>query len=72
MEAITIKELAKALQKQIQAGNGDKKILLSSDDEGNQYHEMFFTVTDVASLDLEQYQVPVSIYDAEANYVILG
>lgn len=72
MEAITINELAKALQKQIQAGNGDKKILLSSDDEGNEYHEMFFMITSVESLGLKEYQIPVSIDEAVENYVILG
>lgn len=72
MEAITINELAKALQKQIQAGNGDKKILLSSDDEGNEYHEMFFMITSVESVGLKEYQIPVSIDEAVENYVILG
>ena len=72
MKAVTINELAKALQRQIKNGNGNKKILLSSDDYGNQYHEMFFTVTEIDSLGLAEYQIPVAMEDAVKNYVILG
>ena len=33
------------IKKAIDAGFGDKKILLSNDDEGNGYHECFFVLT---------------------------
>ena len=39
---ITIIQLAAILKRQIAKGNGDKKILISNDDEGNGYHELFF------------------------------
>lgn len=43
-KGITIKELYEDLCKEILAGNGDKTILISSDDEGNSYHTLWFTV----------------------------
>ena len=36
---ITVEELYKHCKAQIAQGNGKKKILLSSDDEGNEFHE---------------------------------
>lgn len=41
---ITIKELYDDLHQEILAGNGDKTILISSDDEGNSYHTLWYTV----------------------------
>lgn len=43
-KGITIKELYEDLRQEILAGNGDKTILISSDDEGNSYHTLWFTV----------------------------
>lgn len=42
MKAIKVFELAAACNKLVKEGNGDKKILISRDDEGNCYHELFF------------------------------
>ena len=39
---ITVKELLKACQEQVDKGNGDKGILLSRDDEGNGYHSCWY------------------------------
>ena len=41
MKAITVDELYRALAIARKYGFGDKKILLSNDDEGNGYHECF-------------------------------
>ena len=49
----TVKDLLKACQEQIALGNGDKKIVLSNDDEGNGFHEMYYLFTeDVAGNDM--------------------
>lgn len=79
MKAITVNELIKDLVKVSQAGFGNKKILISQDDEGNGYHELFFSVTtDVKSFGFGQgwaagmLPYGVSAEDAEQNYVILG
>lgn len=74
MEAVTIMELYKHLESQIKAGNGSKKILLPSDDEGNSFHEMFFHTTPVESAISDEYQLPygVTMNEAKKKYVVLG
>lgn len=39
---MTIKELLQLCEKQIEKWNWDKHIYISSDDEWNEYHELFF------------------------------
>lgn len=78
MDAITVNDLYNSLKKAIDAGFGDKKILLSNDDEGNGYHECFFEVTpNLESFGFRDRFAPslpfnVSPEDAEKNYVIIG
>ena len=43
-KGITIKELYEDLRQEILAGNADKTILISSDDEGNSYHTLWYTI----------------------------
>lgn len=43
-KGITVKELYDDLHQEILAGNGDKTILISSDDEGNGYHTLWYTI----------------------------
>ena len=43
---ITVKELLKACEEQLELGNGDKFILLPSDDEGNQYRPCHYTFSE--------------------------
>jgi hypothetical protein len=43
---ITVKQLEEFCKKQIKKGNGDKHILISSDDEGNGFHTLFYQFSD--------------------------
>lgn len=79
MGTITVDELYNALGRAREAGFGSKKILLSNDDEGNGYHECFYTIsTDVKSFGFGDVwaagMLPygVSPEDAENDYVIIG
>lgn len=74
MKALTIKELHQHLAKAIKDGLGDKLILLSGDDEGNYYHEMFYAITKVDDCVSENHQLPygVSLNNARRDYIILG
>ena len=40
--ALTVEVLKGLCEEQIKKGNGDKKILISSDDEGNNWHGLFY------------------------------
>ena len=78
-QALTIDELYRDLAKLRKAGFGKKKILISQDDEGNGYHELFYSVNiDVKSFGLSEpwaagmLPYGVSPDEAENDYVILG
>ena len=45
MAAITVKELAEACEKAISKGHGNKQVWISSDDEGNDFHGLYYLFT---------------------------
>ena len=47
MGAITVKELKKFCEEQIKKGNGNKVIMISQDDEGNSYHYLWYSFTEI-------------------------
>lgn len=76
-ETITVHELMAHCKAAIGRGLGNKKILISSDDEGNEYHELFFAFTKIGNGEHEmmpdEYQLHgVSLEDAQSEYIILG
>ena len=76
MKAITIEELYDACAQQLRKGRGKRKILLSGDDEGNSYHELFYGFTAGIDFSLPYMSccLPVGLDAEEANkeYVVLG
>ena len=46
MKGITIDKLYEMCKEQKALGNGKKKILMTSDDEGNRYHQAWFGLED--------------------------
>ena len=46
MNEITVAELYARCKIQMLKGNADKTILISSDDEGNSFHQLFFAFAD--------------------------
>lgn len=69
---LTIRDLYKVLATEIKLGNGNKKIMLSADDEGNAFHPMFFDVTKITEDFAHTNFCGISFEDAINNYVILG
>lgn len=43
MPGITVGQLFEACKEQIEMGNKDKIVCISSDDEGNSFHTLFYT-----------------------------
>lgn len=72
MKQLTINELLELCKKQVKKGNGDKKIVISDDNEGNGYHGLFYAFTEIEEEEKEYYQV----YDSETNdinkIIVLG
>lgn len=72
MKAITIKELAKDANDLIAAGYGDRKILLTDDDEGNGTHECFQLFSELTEDSMMPLPYGVSEEEAIKNYLVLG
>lgn len=60
MKALTIKDLYNECLKEIKKGNGDKTIMISSDDEGNSYHYLWYSFTPI-----EVMEEPIKIGNKE-------
>ena len=69
--AITIKALKKECDKAIKEGFGDKKIMISADDEGNGFHGLFYGfMTDVKDIELMEEQ-GLLCDDVDPNELVL-
>lgn len=74
-KAITVNELVRLCKAQIKKGNGNKKILISSDDEGNEYHELFYDFTDTEGFGFgDKYGpgAPADVIENIKDYIVLG
>ena len=74
-KAITIEQLYKECGKQMEAGRGKRHILISGDDEGNSFHELFFGFSpckDAIGDDAYLYPYGVTPELADKEYVVLG
>ena len=60
MRALTIRDLMKECVREIKKGNGDKTIMISSDDEGNSYHYLWYSFTP-----MEKMEEPIKIGNKE-------
>ena len=71
---ITVNMLLQFCKDQVQSGNGDKKILLSDDDEGNGFHCMFYAFTGVdEAIGNYDYLLPFGVDEKNKNnFIILG
>ena len=76
MEQLTINQLAKLINKEIAKGNGNKKIIISDDVEGNGYHGLWYGFTSKESDIKEIIEYCNGISDSEKEdpneIVILG
>ena len=77
MGALTVKDLHNYCKRLIKQGEGDKKILISNDDEGNGYHELFFHFSPTTDFFNDKPYDPSLPYNvtqeaARNEYIILG
>lgn len=70
MDQLTVKQLLKYCQIEIEKGNGDKHIVVSDDNEGNGFHGLLYAFTECT----EEYQDEIydSRYSSEKDTIILG
>lgn len=73
MAEMTIRTLVSFCLEQMKNGNGDKKILISNDDEGNGYHGLYYAFTEANEMGLSEFEIPYGVKVSElSDYVILG
>lgn len=65
---MTIKELKKFCLEEIRNGNGNKKVLLSDDEEGNGFHECVYAFTPAEKM----MDGPYTPYGVQENTMLLG
>lgn len=63
MKPITVKDLMHECVRQVDKGNGNKVIMISSDDEGNSYHYLWYLFTTI-----EEMEEPIKLKDKEYKY----
>lgn len=73
MKGITIDQLAEMCKKQQALGNGSKCVLMSSDDEGNEYHQAWSGLVNGEELVeyVEAYQMRGCISEDVSDYIVL-
>ena len=78
-KALTVNQLSKILNEAKKNGFGNKHIMVSEDDEGNGYHELFFGLTtdeeDVKEMFSDRFSpmLPYGVTkDNLKDYVLLG
>ena len=72
---ITVMQLYAECVKQINAGNGKRHIMISGDDEGNSYHELFYGFSPCKdAIGDEDYMYPFGVTPSQADkeYIVLG
>ena len=71
---LTVLELWTFCNKQIKEGNGAKKVLITTDDEGNGYHNLFYGFTDDYDeiKETQEFCFFPQLNDELENYVLLG
>ena len=67
---LTVKELLIECKKEIAKGNGNKVIMISSDDEGNTYHYLWYSFTEIED-DYYDRDIETDIATRD-NTIILG
>ena len=74
MKGITIDKLYEMCKEQKALGNGKKKILMTSDDEGNWYHQAWFGLEDGNNCkdDIQMGQLHGTESKNLSDYVILA
>lgn len=73
MDELTIYELLDFCIQEVKKGNGDKKILISADDEGNAYHGLFFAFSPIGDTFKGEY-APLCMLSnvTDKTHIILG
>ena len=69
-KSITVEQLKKYCEEEIKQGNGNKVIMISDDDEGNNFHYLWYSFTEIED---EYYDININENVAKReDTIILG
>lgn len=74
-KGITVMQLYQECAKQIKAGNAQRHIIISGDDEGNSFHELFYGFSPCKdAIGDNDYMYPYGVTPEQASkeYITLG
>ena len=74
-KGITVEQLCNECLKLMTSGNGKRHIMISGDDEGNSFHELFYGFShckDAIGDDDYLYPYGVTPEQADKEYIVLG
>ena len=54
LEGLTVNDLLELCKKEVENGNGERKIMISCDDEGNDYHNLYYEFTPAEKLFVDE------------------
>lgn len=73
MGALTVKRLAEACEKMIAKGYGNRVVWISSDDEGNDFHRLFYEFTPLDDSNIDDFNMFVRRDELDKDRdIILG
>lgn len=74
METMTVKQLFESCKNLCKGGFGDRKIIISGDDEGNEFHELFYGFSQGTKGKEISYGLPfgVTAEKFDKEYILLG
>lgn len=69
---MTVQNLLNLCLNQIKKGNAEKKIFISSDDEWNSYHELFYWFTKIEDWCLDEWNIEeIERYHKKEDIILL-
>lgn len=72
MEQITVEQLAALCLQEIKKGNGNRKIVISDDNEGNGFHGLFFGFTQIKKSEVDAFYIYDSQEEDYKKVIVLG
>lgn len=69
---MTVNELFEQCKEQIKKGNGEKQIWISSDDEGNSFHQLLYDFTPLTKKNVDNFETYYRESLNKDNDIILG
>lgn len=76
MEQMTVQKLFLELKELVEKGQGDKKVVLADDNEGNGFHGCYYSITSTPKEVKSTIEISNGLYDSQTkNYndiVIIG